>query len=641
MVSYENAHPEIYLRYHPHFSVSPPLKSLIKIIALLALICINISLKNKLQGIINIKITRQREDLFKMAKTSKSDSKSKSKIAVSIKTHKKATTTSTQKSLAGKKAKAQKPKPKLAQGLPLSSDPVPSNSISSTRLTPGNILQKCSGSDIKITKNCDAKPNLAIGRGRFLFILPGLLSLKQPTQDANKTLSGSTLFTMGKIFGLDTKTPTMKIDLPSGAQMILKGKKISSTSRYLVLTCKTSGNIQCKNMFQEMVMFESCTLQGDVSDKKIASEEKEQQKFNHYGGSDRALDGGREVRGIKKKEKAKALVRGDSVMSDINQSQSQETGLEQSQTSISIEDSDDQGIGNDIIEIEEDSDDSDAVKFKLDSPVVPRSKSSRRSTSKKVNYSQESEEEESSNDSSDNDSIDDEDEDHGIQSKTIKKTAKDPSERKKSSRVDIELDSDSDSEVEEIVASPIKPRQRSSSVRSSASKAINYSQESESDDDIVSDDSEIDDNDNEDDTSDFEIEQDPKPKQKRAPAKKATKDTDVKPSKSATTKGNAKNPRRTPNKTKTKTSPNESSKKKKGELTTTKKKSASAVKKTSSTVNKEKDLDIADGKKAATKRSGPLSPSFRKRRKGSTPKKSPSRSLDVTLGDDEDFAFIE
>lgn len=601
-----------------------------------------LSLKNILHGIINIKITRQREDLFKMAKASKSDSKSKSKIAVSIKTHKKATTTSTQKSLAGKKAKAQKPKPKLAQGLPLSSDPVPSNSISSTRLTPGNLLQKCSGSDIKITKNCDAKPNLAIGRGRFLFILPGLLSLKQPAQDANKTLSGSTLFTMGKIFGLDTKTPTMKIDLPSGAQMILKGKKISSTSRYLVLTCKTSGNIQCKNMFKEMVMFESCTLQGDVSDKKSASEEKEQQKFNHYGGSDRALDGGREVRGIKKKAKAKALVRGDNVKSDINQSQSQETGLEQSQTSISIEDSDDQGIGNDIIEIEEDSDDSDAAKFKLDSPVVPRSKSSRRSTSKKVNYSQESEEEESSNDTSDNDSVDDEDEDHGLQSKTMKKRAKDPSERKKSSRVDIELDSDTDSEVEEIVASPIKPRQRSSR-RSSASKAINYSQESESDDDIVSDDSEeeIDDNDNEDDTSDFEIEQDPKPKQKRAPAKKVAKDTDVKLSKSATKKGNTKAPRKTPSKTKS--SPNESSsntKKKKGELTA-KKKSASAVKKTSSTVNKEKDSDITDVKTPATKRSGPLSPSFRKRRKGSTPKKSPSRSLDVTLGDDEDFAFIE
>ena len=57
-------------------------------------------------------------------------------------------------------------------------------------------------------------------------------------------------------------------------------------------------------MFQEMVMFESCTLQGDVSDKQTASEEKEQQKFNHYGGSDRALDGGRGVRGIKKKSTA-------------------------------------------------------------------------------------------------------------------------------------------------------------------------------------------------------------------------------------------------------------------------------------------------------------------------------------------------
>lgn len=576
-----------------------------------------------------------------MAKASKSDVKSKSKIAVSIKTHKKATTTGT-KSLAGKKAKAQKPKPKLPQGLPLSSDPAPINSISSKRLTPGNILQKCSGSDIKITKNCDAKPNLAIGRGRFLFILPGLLSLKQPTQEADKTLSGSTLFTMGKIFGLDTKTPTMKIDLPSGAQMILKGKKISTTSRYLVLTCKTSGNIQCKNMFQEMVMFESCTLQGDVSEKKRASEEKEQPKFNHYGGSDRALDGGREVRGIKKKSKAKALVRGDSITSDVNQSQSQETDLEQSQTSISIEDSDDQDIGNGVIELEEDSDGSDAVKFKLDSPVVPRSKSSRRSTSKKVNYSQESEEEESSNDNSDNDSVDDIEDDHGIQSRTNNTTAKDPSERKKGSRVDIELDSDSDSEVEEIVASPIKPRQRSSR-RSSASKAINYSQESESDDDIVSDNSEeeIDDNNNEDDSSDFEIEQDPKPKQKRAPAKKVAKDTDVKTSKRATKTNNTKTPRKTPSKAKT--SPNESSgsTKKNKDESTTKKKSASAVKKTSSAVKKGKDADIGAVKLSATKRSGPLSPSFRKRRKGSTPKKSPSRSLDVTLGDDEDFAFIE
>jgi hypothetical protein len=342
-------------------------------------------------------------------------------------------------------------------------------------LKPGNILHKCNGRDIKLSKNSDSKPNLATGRGRFLFILPGSLSLKKPFEkgeegskhdnpDSNNldtdvgtgmdtdtpqhdakmatavksssqppgsspaavkpASSTSTLFTMGKVRHLETDHPKLEIELPTGQLLVFRGTKVSTTSRYLVLSCKTSGVVNCRNVFQEMVIFGDHSVQGHVDEDEVKEQQQEQQQtesnmeeeeqeqvFHHYGGSERALDGGREVRGVKR-SRASSGVAGKGSMdssyveTDLISQESTIISQESATGKKDVEDvdSDNEGKGNNGV-IELDSDGTDAEEFKTDSPAPPpRARSSRRSASKPIQYSFTANDSDDSEQESENDS---------------------------------------------------------------------------------------------------------------------------------------------------------------------------------------------------------------------------------------------
>jgi hypothetical protein len=113
----------------------------------------------------------------KSSKAKKSSS-SKTKIPISIQRSSFSNNNNNNKKKPTKQAKKEIQVQPLPPNWPVSSDP--SNISTSQILNPGNILHKCSGRDIKLSKNSDTRPNLAAGRGRFLFVLPGLLSFKKP-----------------------------------------------------------------------------------------------------------------------------------------------------------------------------------------------------------------------------------------------------------------------------------------------------------------------------------------------------------------------------------------------------------------------------------------------------------------------------
>lgn len=274
------------------------------------------------------------------------------------------------------------------------------------KLTPGGILKNCSGSDIKISKNSDAKPTM--GRGKYLFFLPGLLSLRQPslsssqpheqketiddsivesqehsisqeeasqetktTQSSTKKISPTTLMTLGKVTNLYTQNPILTIPLPNGQNLTFLGKKIKCASKYLMLTFKTSGAVNCRNTFQEIVVFGDYSIKGDgdeTTESLVLESNAISEPIQYYGGSERTLDGGREIRGQKSMKAA--------TNNDLTQSSSQ---LSQQL----LQDN----LSQDHIKIQ-DSHDDDNHRFKVDSPAPPpREKSSRRSTSgKKVKY---------------------------------------------------------------------------------------------------------------------------------------------------------------------------------------------------------------------------------------------------------------
>ncbi len=293
-------------------------------------------------------------------------------------------------------------------------------------LRPGNILHKCSGSDIKLSKNSDTRPNFTIGRGRFLFVLPGLLSLRKPNgkphnkpqsntneiggENDSSASSVSKLFTMGKVRNLETDKPILEMPLPSGQMLSFQGQKIKTASRYLALTCKTSGAVNCRHTFQEMIVFSDHTVTGDdtktSSDEKCVTEEKKDdgsedtQVFNHYGGSERALDGDRLIRGLKRSKSTgtstKTVLSFSQESSDkipatnvkhLNDSGSEACNKQDSESINNVKQNkrtihlDDSSV----------SDDSDEETFKSNTSLIkealpPRKRSSRSSATKKVSY---------------------------------------------------------------------------------------------------------------------------------------------------------------------------------------------------------------------------------------------------------------
>ena len=56
-------------------------------------------------------------------------------------------------------------------------------------LETGTVLEACNGSDIQLARGASARPNLAKGRGRYLIILPGIMSFKTGAKQAPKSTS--------------------------------------------------------------------------------------------------------------------------------------------------------------------------------------------------------------------------------------------------------------------------------------------------------------------------------------------------------------------------------------------------------------------------------------------------------------------
>jgi hypothetical protein len=169
-------------------------------------------------------------------------------------------------------------------------------------LPPGPILQNCSGADIQLARAATVRPNLAKGKGRYLMLLPGLLSFKNqsdknkatPTNgnketeattpgnqskdttastpvaapdastpiegdDTSKTSQAVTPKSaasakppptiLGKLHGLGTETP--KLVIPHGKALIeFPGKMVETTSRFMHLHCHNrKKTVTCKVSF--------------------------------------------------------------------------------------------------------------------------------------------------------------------------------------------------------------------------------------------------------------------------------------------------------------------------------------------------------------------------------------------------------
>jgi hypothetical protein len=165
-------------------------------------------------------------------------------------------------------------------------------------LRPGKALQSCSGTDVQLSRGASARPNLSKGKGRFLIILPGNMSLTpqtavaasapftpasktndseskndspQPTpiqtpssdpllsDTATATPSNHNVFgiaanlpRLGKIEKLGSDNPILRVPFPDddGRELIFRGRKISTSSRFMSLTCKGGkGAVNCKVWF--------------------------------------------------------------------------------------------------------------------------------------------------------------------------------------------------------------------------------------------------------------------------------------------------------------------------------------------------------------------------------------------------------
>ena len=193
--------------------------------------------------------------------------------------------------------------PKLPDDWPVSSHP-PTIPKEASALRPGSVVQeKCNGEDIHLNRAAVVQPSITKEKGKYLIILPGMLSLK-PSHMRNKynaslsssssTAAGETLSqpsssqkdddendndvemtqdsttndeattkkrsaagggtaaagsqSLGKLEGLAKGKPELKVPFPNGRMLVFPGKIIPTTSKYIMLNCSTSknGSVQCK-----------------------------------------------------------------------------------------------------------------------------------------------------------------------------------------------------------------------------------------------------------------------------------------------------------------------------------------------------------------------------------------------------------
>ena len=189
-------------------------------------------------------------------------------------------------------------------------------SYSSTALKPGPVIQQCSGTDIQLAKGAMNVASVKREKGRYLLLLPGLMSLKNSTQSDSTTnvsakpasiasgddaveenensevtdmekdpykpenddaqpsasvaaANNSNAPLLGRLERLNSATPVFRIPFPaessteghgigsSGGQRMLcfPGTKVETSSKFMILTCKkkqVGGTVKCKVCEEEM-----------------------------------------------------------------------------------------------------------------------------------------------------------------------------------------------------------------------------------------------------------------------------------------------------------------------------------------------------------------------------------------------------
>ena len=225
---------------------------------------------------------------------------------------------------------------------------------------------------------------------------------------------------LGQLQKLGTDTPILRIPFPDGQVMLLKGRKVSLTTSYLSLTCKSTGRggqgtVTCKDIFAGAIVFgdvgwedNGATANAAAPAAAVDGEAAETRSVRHFGPSERTIDGGRAVKGGTSRYSS-SVKRGTSSLSRRSAS---------SPMRLSDNDGDeDDEFGSDASPIlhdddtDEDDDDEAFVGRASDSPVVKRQASSRRSGAR-VNYAdmiKDSDAEEDDEDGSDENGGDDDD----------------------------------------------------------------------------------------------------------------------------------------------------------------------------------------------------------------------------------------
>lgn len=198
----------------------------------------------------------------------------------------------------------------------------PYDLVTELGLPPGPALLACSGSDIVLSRGASAKPSVAKQKGRYVIMLPGILSLRPKSKESadagadktgedederdgttdgatdelqadvatkSKALITSTL--LGRMEGLSTDTPVLKIPYPNGGCLTFQGHKVNdSTSRFMMLSFK-KGDVVCKDAVSSVIIFGESTYSGPECTDVVELDE-----LTHFGGSDRTIDGGKSVK---------------------------------------------------------------------------------------------------------------------------------------------------------------------------------------------------------------------------------------------------------------------------------------------------------------------------------------------------------
>ena len=337
-------------------------------------------------------------------------------------------------------------------------------------LIPGPALVKCSGKDIHLQKAAANKKG-----DKYLCILPGLmsfhagnkknnsskgnndtesasepaLSLTQDTIESSTTEvvgnehdekkeDGSNTATqsipakqrfaenwvsLGHIDHLHSEQPTLSLPLPNQQALELSGKKVATTTKFLVLSIHPrKGKVTCKHIFDSALVFGNATLitdpnqsgqdDDDNSDDIIVEEISETDKnhhhpIQHYGSSSRPL--GDDQTAFSSSVAPHAITKADMAPSSMRASRTL------SQNSQTMDDGDRHSSSSEEME-EASSGSEDEFKLKnIDSGVssnLPKRRTSRRESRKSIKYNEEEEEDSPSSSSSDGEE-NDSDEDEG------------------------------------------------------------------------------------------------------------------------------------------------------------------------------------------------------------------------------------